>query len=297
MVLIGAGPGAPANSTVGAGSANVPVLQVKATNQSGETVQLTGINLNAFGTGANSTGILTLTIWKDGDGLGIVDGSTTALATLAAPYASGTNIVVNFSDSIVAGGSTDYLITYSFSSGATPGTYGVNIPNSGITGLGTVSGKNLNVTGGQVNGAVLTIAASTATATFTTTATSSSTPTSTITKTSTPTRTSTVSQTKGSPTPIIYPNPSEGGPVQVYIPGQGIGDVKVDIFTTAFRKVQEATFSNVPLGVMGTGVTIYLTDKSGNQLASGVYYVVVTVTPVGGGAKYERLVGKLLLLR
>jgi len=296
--LIGSGPGAPANNTVGAGTANVPVLQVKATNQSGETVQLTGIDLNAFGTGANSTGVLTLTIWKDGDGLGIVDGSATALATVAAPYASGTNIVVNFSDTIAAGGSTDYLITYSFSSGATPGTYGVDIPNGGITGLGAVSGKNLNVTGGQVNGAVLTVAASTATNTFTPSATGTSTltPVATQTNTGTPTKIPTA-QPKGNPTPIIYPNPSDGGPVQVLIPGQGIGNVKVDIFTTAFRKVQEATFSNVPLGVMGTSVTIYLTDKSGNQLASGIYYVVVTVTPVGGGAKYERLVGKLLLLK
>lgn len=273
-------------------------MQVKASNQSGETVQLTGISLSAFGTGANSTGVLTVTIWKDGDGLGIVDGSTTALATVAAPYASGTNILVNFSDSIAAGGSADYLVTYSFSNGATPGTYGVNIPNGGISGQGMVSGKNLNVTGGQVNGAVLTIMANTATSTFTPTATgtSTSTPTATKTSTGTPTKTFTV-QPKGSPTPIIYPNPSEGGPVQVYVPGEGIGNVKVDIFTTAFRKVQEANFSNVPLGVMGSGVTIYMTDKSGNQLASGVYYVVVTVTPVSGGAKYERLVGKLLLLR
>ena len=297
IVQMGTGAGNPSNNTVTEGANNVPILLMQADNVSGETVQVNGITLNAVGTGNDASGILTLTIWKDGDGLGVLDGSTTALATVAAPYLSGNNIVVNFSDNIASGNITDYLITYSFSNAASAGTYGVNIPSGGISGQGTVSAKNLNVTGGQVNGAVLTIAASTATATSTATTTSSSTPmpTATGTSTATATKTATVSQ-KGSPTPIIYPNPSQGGPVQISVPGQGTGDVKVELFTSAFRKVQEADFKNEPLGVRG-GVTILMTDSWGHPLASGLYYVVVTVTPAGGGAKYERLIGKLLLLR
>jgi len=259
---------------------------------------LTGIDLNAIGTGNDSTGILVLTLWKDGDGLGVVDGSTTSLATVALPYSSSNSIVVNFSDLIPAGTSVDYLITYNFSTSAQAGSYGVNIPSGGINGMGTTSGKNLNVTGGQVNGAVLTIAAHTATSTFTPTATGTATSTATATRTSTNTPVMTYTPiVKGSPTPVIYPNPSQGGPVSIFVPGQGTGDVKVEIFTTAFRKVQEAHFPNVPLGTSMNEPVIQLTDKWGNNLASGLYYVIVTVTPDGGGAKYERLVGKLLILR
>jgi hypothetical protein len=61
----------------------------------------------------------------------------------------------------------------------------------------------------------------------------------------------------------------------------------VEIFTSSFRKVKDQFFPQVPAG---TDVTVELTDRSGNPLASGLYYIVV-ITDQG---KY---IGKLLLLR
>jgi hypothetical protein len=153
------------------------------------------------------------------------------------------------------------------------------------------SGKSLNVTGAPVNGAVVTLAVSTATATSTSTVT----PTSTVTSTGTPTRTKTPETEK---TPVLYPNPSSGDPISVYVPGNGVANVKVEIFTTAFRKVQEKDFPNVLLGTNNNNPRVEMTDKWGDPLASGLYYAVVTTTPLsntGGAAK--RLVSKFLLLR
>jgi len=62
--------------------------------------------------------------------------------------------------------------------------------------------------------------------------------------------------------------------------------VRVEIFTVAFRKVQDKTFTNIP---SGTAVTISLTDRWGNRLANGFYYVVVTTSR-------GRSTGKLLVL-
>jgi hypothetical protein len=55
----------------------------------------------------------------------------------------------------------------------------------------------------------------------------------------------------------------------------------------AFRKVQDKTYPPMP---SGTAITLTLTGKSGNPLANGVYYVVVTVDG-------HRSIGKLLVLR
>ncbi len=132
----------------------------------------------------------------------------------------------------------------------------------------------------------------TRTATFTATSTSSSTPTSTptITRTSTPLPTITFTSTATKETistPVIYPNPGKGGPVSIHVPHNKTCDVQVELFTVAFRKVQDQTFSQTPVG---EDVVVKMDDRWGNPLASGLYYVVVT-TPQG------RTVTKLLLLR
>jgi hypothetical protein len=87
---------------------------------------------------------------------------------------------------------------------------------------------------------------------------------------------------------ILYPNPSDGTrPVQIVLPLTSPSAVKVQIFTTAFRKVQEKNYPSQPVGVP---VSLDLTDRGGVPLASGLYYVVVTM-PQG------RTIGKLLILR
>ena len=86
----------------------------------------------------------------------------------------------------------------------------------------------------------------------------------------------------------IYPNPATGPTVQILPPPYvGIQTVRVEIYTLAFRKVQDHSYGPM---APGTPITIQLTGPSGNPLANGVYYVVVTVNG-------HRAVGKLLILR
>jgi hypothetical protein len=87
---------------------------------------------------------------------------------------------------------------------------------------------------------------------------------------------------------VIYPNPAKGDTVNVLPPTHaGMEDVRVEIFTSAFRKVLDETFASVPPGV---AVTVELKDKWGRPLADGLYYVVVTVDG-------KRSITKLLILR
>jgi O-glycosyl hydrolase len=143
----------------------------------------------------------------------------------------------------------------------------------------------------------------TSTPTFTPTSTSSFTPSMTPTPTPTsswtPTPTGTPTAifsptptTTQAPTPTghvgIYPNPAPGPTVNILPPSYtGISNVRVEIYTLAFRKVQDHTYDSVP---SGTALTVPLTGRSGNYLANGVYYVVVTVNG-------QRTIGKLLVLR
>ncbi len=136
------------------------------------------------------------------------------------------------------------------------------------------------------------------TATPTATLTSPATPTSTLTPTFTwtvtpmgqPTSTTTATPTStppGKSPVVVYPNPSNGAPVSVLPPFYtGTADVKVQVFTTAFRKVQDQNYPSMPYGPL----TVRMQDEWGNPLADGLYYVVVTVDG-------RRSIAKLLLLR
>ena len=86
---------------------------------------------------------------------------------------------------------------------------------------------------------------------------------------------------------MIYPNPSDGRPVNVLPSMTKVSDVKVQIFTLAFRKVNERTFPQVPPGV---SVSIDLKDKNGIPLASGLYYVVVETSQ-------GKSIAKLIIVR
>jgi hypothetical protein len=87
---------------------------------------------------------------------------------------------------------------------------------------------------------------------------------------------------------VVYPNPAPGPTVNVLPPAYaGSSNVRIEIFTAAFRKVQDETFTNIP---SGTAVTITLADRMGSPLANGVYYLVVTTSK-------GRTIGKLLIQR
>jgi hypothetical protein len=116
------------------------------------------------------------------------------------------------------------------------------------------------------------------------------TPLPTVTGTPTPTATTVPSLTptpNGNTNPVVYPNPSDGRPVNILPPTKAISDVKVQIFTLNFRKVNETVFPQVPAGA---SVRINLTDRWNKPLASGIYYIVV-ITDEG------RTVTKLMIIR
>jgi hypothetical protein len=89
-------------------------------------------------------------------------------------------------------------------------------------------------------------------------------------------------------TPVLYPNPvTTPGVTHLLVPLTSVSNVKVGIFTTAFRLVQTETFQQVS---PGEAITLTLTDKFGNPLADGLYYVVIE-------AQGKRWITKLLILR
>ena len=108
-------------------------------------------------------------------------------------------------------------------------------------------------------------------------------------------------------TPIVFPNPSSGSAVSVQI---GLGsdalDVKLQVFTTAYRKIMEKDLGPMQAGgginassvratagnLIGRNNTVLLElkDAKGKPLANGVYYIVV-LTEKG------KAIGKFLILR
>lgn len=128
----------------------------------------------------------------------------------------------------------------------------------------------------------------TPTASLTPTPTSTSSPTvsSTPTFTLSPTPTSTAPAPTPGPIPVLYPNPAFGsGSVQIQLPSVETAGVSVEVFTTAFRKVQERVFAP-PAGPV---LTLELRDKWGRSLADGLFYVVITTSK-------GRFITKLLIL-
>lgn len=117
----------------------------------------------------------------------------------------------------------------------------------------------------------------TSTPTHTPVNTSTPTITNTPTITFTPTNTDTPNMTPTSAVAgksAIFPNPAKGVSEVTLAPFlTGISDVRVQIYTTAFRKVLDTTF---PQTSPGQYLTLPLLDASDRSLANGLYYVMVT---------------------
>jgi hypothetical protein len=79
---------------------------------------------------------------------------------------------------------------------------------------------------------------------------------------------------ENAPSAVIFPNPTNGmEPAYVQLPDYaGSMDVNMEVFTTAFRKVREESFSQVP---GSSDIPLSLLDKSGVRLANGLYYVKI----------------------
>jgi beta-glucanase (GH16 family) len=132
------------------------------------------------------------------------------------------------------------------------------------------------------------------TASYTPTPTHTFSPTTTFTPTSTHTTTETLTPavtytpTQFSGRVGLYPNPVTGSTVKILPPNYtGVSNVRVEVYTLAFRKIIERTYDSLPAG---TDISMELVGLTGNTLANGVYYVVVTVDGM-------HATGKLLVLR
>ena len=127
------------------------------------------------------------------------------------------------------------------------------------------------------------------------TPTSSATATMTQVNTASPTATATLTSPVGVPTatstplaqatPLVFPNPAVGNKVNILPPPYGgTSDVRAEVFTTAFRKVVDTTFSDV---AGGQAVTLELLDQRQTSLANGLYAVRVTA---GGKRSFAWLI-------
>ena len=144
----------PASQPVAAGTSNVPVLKATVSNQSGETVQLTGATLTETGTGLASTGIASLTVYA------IMGGSPVFLGQVSSPFALSNSPTVPFLPNLNLPPSSaqTILVTFNFSPTASLGTYTLSLANScALSGHGLTSDKGIQLTGAPVNGAVLTV--------------------------------------------------------------------------------------------------------------------------------------------
>jgi hypothetical protein len=86
--------------------------------------------------------------------------------------------------------------------------------------------------------------------------------------------------------PVVFPNPVTSSTANLQLPMTNATDVKVQIFTIAFREVKIVTEAQV----MGNTMTVSLIDKVGMQLANGLYYFVIQ-------ADGQKWINKVMVLR
>ena len=90
--------------------------------------------------------------------------------------------------------------------------------------------------------------------------------------------------------PVVYPNPAtDSKPIHIRLNTTVISDAKVQVFTTAFKKLPGFHYGSQRSGG-GGDVALALMDKWNATLANGLYYIVVTTSQ-------GKSVQKLLILR
>jgi hypothetical protein len=235
-----------------------PIDSTQNPGRAGVTVQ----QIQLTNPGSNSVTLGSLTLTEMGvPSVGITSVSLLQNGTVISTVTfNGTTAVFNLANATIAAnnGAVTYQVTANFSNNAPAGNYQFSM--TGGTGN---NGQPVLFNGLPVNGAVITIAGTV-------------TPSPTMTAASTP-----------AGKPVVFPNPSNGGPVQVLPPAyRGLSGIKIQLFTIAFRKVKEQTYPPQAYGP----VTVIPDDNWGNPLASGLYYLVIT-------GDFGRSVTKLLILR
>jgi hypothetical protein len=272
-VAIAEGPAPPPNSTQAPGATNVPVEQVKVTNNSSESVTLSSVTFQALGTGNSQTGLVSVQLYLDVNGTGVVAAGDTLLGTGTYNAANG---IVTFNGSplitLAAGASKDLLLVYNFSGTAPAGTYSASLANGSVAGGGQTSNLAIQVSGGPVNGAVVTIPANTPT--FTQTPTMTATPAPTVPN-------------------VFYVSqnlfrPSQG-PVSIFISTPNYpGNLNLTVYNTAgehIRTLIDGTLSDPTTFTSWDGK-----NKYGDPCASGVYIFYLVEA-------YESQLKKVVLVR
>jgi len=96
----------------------------------------------------------------------------------------------------------------------------------------------------------------------------------------------TPTQTSGPGNPVIYPNPCTSSNATIQLPVSNAANVKIQIFTLAFREIQTIKVAQVA----GNSLSIPLIDRGGNSLANGLYYFVIQIDG-------NRWINKVLVMR
>ncbi len=86
--------------------------------------------------------------------------------------------------------------------------------------------------------------------------------------------------------PVVYPNPATSDTASIQLPIANAANVKVAVLTIAMREVKTMSTAQV----IGSVLTVQLTDKGGMRLANGLYYFVIQIN----GQKW---MNKVLVLR
>jgi hypothetical protein len=86
--------------------------------------------------------------------------------------------------------------------------------------------------------------------------------------------------------PVVYPNPVTSSTAAIQLPVSNASNVTVQIFTVAMRHVQTVSVPQV----IGDTLTVRMADKSGVNLADGLYYFVIQ-------ANGQKWTNKVLILR
>jgi hypothetical protein len=86
--------------------------------------------------------------------------------------------------------------------------------------------------------------------------------------------------------PVVFPNPVTSSTANLQLPISNATNVKVQVFTIAFREVQSVAAAQVT----GNNMTVSMIDKVGMPLANGLYYFVIQ-------ASGQKWIHKVLVLR
>ncbi len=86
--------------------------------------------------------------------------------------------------------------------------------------------------------------------------------------------------------PVVYPNPITSTTAFIQLPVWNASNVTVQVFTVAMRQVQSIS---VPQAA-GDTINFKTVDKSGINLANGLYYIVIQ-------ANGQKWMTKVLILR